>query len=68
MTEVMTDQVYFLTNSSRVQCKSFRNLSERVGKCRANLEDAEMIMKLHHVFYRSESMVKKSIEDHEKIM
>ena len=67
-TEVMTDQVYFLTEKYCVQYKKFRNLLWRVGKCQASVEDAEMIMELHHVLNRSDSTFKKSIEDHEKTM
>ena len=65
-TEVMTSQVYFLTKHYRLQGKKFRNLLERGRKFRVSVEDTEMVMKLHHVFYRSDSTFKKIIEDHKK--
>ena len=51
-TDIMTDQVFFLTLNFRVRCKKFKCLLERVRVGRATEEDADKMMKLHHVFYR----------------
>ena len=50
-TEIMTDQVYFLSTNYRVRCKQFRELLERVRKAKPTEKDADKIMKLHHVFF-----------------
>jgi predicted nucleic-acid-binding protein/DNA replication protein DnaC len=67
-TEVMTDRVYFLTKNYRVQCEEFKALLERVRKSRPTQDDADKLMKLHHVFYRNNADFKENIENHKKTM
>ena len=67
-TEVMTENVYILTKNYRVCCKLFKRLLERVRKGNATREDAEKMMKLHHVFYKVDKDFKDNIENHEKTM
>ena len=66
--EIMTDQVFFLTKNFRVQCNRFNKLLERVRVGRTTKEDADKMMKLHHVFYRIDKEFKQKIENHEKTM
>ena len=67
-TDIMTDRVYFLSKNYRVACEKFKGILERVRKGRATSSDANKIMKLHHVFYKSDSTFKDEIENHEKTM
>ena len=67
-TDIMTDRVYFLSKNYRVACEKFKGILERVRKGRATSNDANKIMKLHHVFYKSDSTFKDEIENHEKTM
>ena len=67
-TEVMTENVYILTKNYRVRCKHFKRLLERVRKGNATREDAEKMMKLHHVFYKVDKDFKDNIENHGKTM
>ena len=67
-TDIMTDQVFFLTKNFRVRCKIFKRLLERVRVGRATEEDADKMMKLHHVFYRVDKEFKHKVENHEKTM
>ena len=67
-TEIMTGQVFFLTKNYRVRCEKFRGLLERVRVGRTTADDAEKLMKLHHVFYRVDKEFKDKIENHEKTM
>ena len=67
-TEIMTDQVYFLTTNYRVCCKQFRELLEHVRKARMTKDDADKMMKLHHVFYKVDTNFKDTIENHKKTM
>ena len=65
-TEIMTDQVFFLTKNFCARCKHFNNLLERVRVGRTTEEDADKMMKLHHVFYRVDKEFKQKIEIHKK--
>ena len=65
-TEIMTDQVFFLTKKFRARCKHFNNLLERVRVGRTTEEDADKMMKLHYVFYRVDKEFKQKIENHKK--
>ena len=65
-TEVMTENVYFLTKNYRVQSRKFKELLERVRIGEPTQEDAERIMKLHHTYYRTDKTFKDKIENHEK--
>ena len=67
-TEIMTDQVFFLTKNFRVRCERFNKLLERVRVGRTTEEDADKMMKLHHVFYRADKEFKQKIENHKKTM
>ena len=67
-TEIMTDQVFFLTKNFRVRCERFKKLLERVRVGRTTEEDADKMMKLHHVFYRADKEFKQEIENHKKTM
>ena len=67
-TDIMTDQVFFLTQNFRVRCKIFKRLLERVRVGSATEEDADKMMKLHHVFYRVDKEFKHKVENHEKTM
>ena len=67
-TEIMTDQVFFLTKNFRVRCKRFKELLERVRIGHTTEEDADKMMKLHHVFYRADKEFKQKIENHKKTM
>ena len=51
-TEIMTDQVFFLTKEYCVWCEKFKTLLERVRVGHTTSDDAEKMMKLHHVFYK----------------
>lgn len=64
----MTDRVYFLTKNYRVQCEKFKALLEHVRKICATQDDADKLMKLHHVFYRHNPDFKHNIENHGKTM
>ena len=64
----MTDQVFFLINNFRVWCKIFKRLLERVMVGCTTEEDADKMMKLHHVFYRVDKEFKHKVENHEKTM
>ncbi len=67
-TEIMTDQVFFLTKNYRVQCAQFKAILERVRKGNANQTDADKIMKLHQVFYQADKMFKDKIKNDHKTM
>jgi DNA replication protein DnaC len=67
-TDIMTDQVFVLTKNYRVRCKIFKRLLERVRVGRTTEEDADKMMKLHHVFYRVDKEFKHTVENHEKTM
>lgn len=67
-TDIMTDQVFFLTKNFRVGCKNFKHLLERVRVGRTTAEDANKMMKLHHVFYSVDKEFKHKVENHEKTM
>ena len=67
-TDIMTDQVFFLTQNFRVRCKIFKHLLERVRVGSATEEDADIMMKLHHVFYRVDTEFKHKVENHKKTM
>lgn len=67
-TEVMTEQVYFLTKNYRVQDKKFKQLLERVRTGQPTEQDAEHIMKLHSTFYKADKQFKDKIENHERTM
>ena len=68
-TEVMTQDVYFLTKNYRVSCKKFRNLLGRVRKGRPSNEDAQQIMNLHlHFYENSDPDFVATIENDEKTM
>jgi len=68
-TEVMTENVYFLTKNYRVKCRKFRKLLERVRKGRPSDEDAERIMNLHlHHYDDHDKDFVTSIETHPKTM
>ena len=67
-TDIMIDQVFFLTKNFRVWCKIFKRLLECVRVGRATEEDADKMMKLHHVFYRVDKEFKHKVENHEKTM
>ena len=67
-TDIMTDRVYFLSKDYPVACEKFKGILERVRKGCATSTDANKIMKLHHVFYKSDSTFKDEIENHEKTM
>ena len=67
-TEIMTDQAFFLTKNFRVRCERFNKLLERVRVGRTTEEDADNMMKLHHVFCRADKEFKQEIENHKKTM
>ena len=67
-TDIMTDQVFFLTKNFRDKCKIFKSLLERVRVGHTTEEDANKLMKLHHVFYRVDKEFKHKIENHKKTM
>ena len=67
-TEVMCENVYFLTKNYRVKCKHFKEILERVRVGKPTRDDADHIMKLHHTFYRSDTKFKDKIENHRKTM
>ncbi len=67
-TEVMTDQVYFLTKNYRVQCQIFKALLARVRKGDTTHDDATRLMKLHTVFHRNNSTFKQEVEGHDRTM
>lgn len=67
-TEVMTENVYFLTKNYRVACKKFKDILSRVRVGRPNLGDAQRIMDLHMHHYASDKEFVKSVEDGEKTM
>ena len=67
-TDIMTDQVFFLTKNFWVQCKIFKHLLERVRVGRTTAEDANKMMKLHHVFYSVDKEFRHKVENHEKTM
>ncbi len=51
-TEIMTDQVFFLTKNYRVWSKKIKRLLEHVRVGRTTPDDAEKMMKIHHIFYK----------------
>jgi hypothetical protein len=63
-TNVMTQQVYFLTKNYRVKCETFKALLDRVRVARATKEDADKIINLHQTFYDEE--FRNRIENHDK--
>ena len=65
-TEIMMDQVFFLTKNYRGRCKKFKALSERVRVGHTTADDAEKMMKLHHVFYKVDKEFKGKIEKHKR--
>ena len=67
-TEVMCENVYFLTKNYRVKCKHFKEILERVRVGKPTRDDADHIMKLHRTFYRSDTKFKDKIENHRKTM
>lgn len=67
-TEVMCENVYFLTKNYRVKCKHFKEILERVRVGKPTRDDADHIMKLHHTFYCSDTKFKDKIENHRKTM
>ena len=67
-TEIMTDQVFFLTKNYRVQCEKFKALLERVRVGSATENDAVNMMKLHHTFYKMDKKFKESIENDKKTL
>ncbi len=67
-TEVMTENVYFLTKNYRVDCKKFKDILSRVRVGRPNLGDAKRIMDLNMHHYASDKEFVKSVEDGEKTM
>ena len=67
-TEVMCQNVYFLTKNYRVKCEQFKGILERVRVGKPTRDDADHIMKLHHTFYRSDKLFKDKIENHKKTM
>ena len=67
-TEVMCENVYFLTKNYRVKCEQFKGILERVRVGKPTRNDADHIMKLHHTFYRSDKRFKDKIENHKKTM
>ncbi len=62
----MMDQVFFLTKNYPVQCKKFNALLEHVRVGCTTSDDAEKMMKLHHVFYKVDKEFKEKIENHKK--
>ncbi len=64
--EIMTDQVFFLTKNYRVRCKKSIRLLEHVRVGRTTPDDAEKMMKLHHVFYKVDEEFKDKTENHKR--
>ena len=67
-TEIMTQNVYFLTKNYRVKCERFKDILQRVRVGSATTGDAHQIMKLHHTFYKNDKEFKNVIENHDKTM
>jgi len=67
-TEVMTQNVYFLTKNYRVKCEKFKEILQRVRVGNPTQDDAKCIMKLHHTYYKHDETFKKEIENHDKTM
>ena len=65
-TDIMTDQVFFLTKNFCVWCKHFDNPLERVKAGCTTEENADKMMKLHHVSCRVNKEFKQKIENHKK--
>ena len=57
---------FFLTRNYRVRCKKFKALLERDRVGRTTADDAEKMMKLHHVFYKVDKEFKDKIENHDQ--
>ena len=51
-----------------MRCENFKALLERVRVGHTTSDDAEKIMKLHHVFYKVDKEFKDKIENHKKTM
>jgi hypothetical protein len=66
--EIMTDQVFFLTKNYCVRCEKFKALLERFRVGRTTADDAEKMMKIHHVFYMFDKEIKDKIENHDRKM
>ena len=67
-TEIMTNQVHLLTKNYRVRCDVFKALLGRIRMGHPTKDNADKIMKVHRVFYRSDGHFEQELESHKKTM
>ena len=51
-----------------MRCEKFKGLLERLRVGKTTADDAENMMKLHHVFYKVDTEFKDKVENHQKTM